>query len=516
MPVISLEDDVTFIEVASPNETTCITLKAKDSSSCTIELILDHEAITAKPIMRGRSDDDILSLSGLPVGFHSLRHYCGETDRAKEHHVIVHPQCCYLPDASKTEDALTIQLYAARSGQNWGIGDFTDLARILQRAEGLFSYVAVNPLNCLDAAHAEEASPYSPDSRLLFNELYIDVPAAARLLNSPAVEHFLSPRRQQLIDGLRKTPWIKYGAVRRLKVKALVQLYQSAKHAAGGFGADYEAFCLNISDMARTAAMHRAQKRRLTTLNEDDRLPFELFLQWICQKQFNSALASSSCRLLSDLPVGCNINSADVSAFPSMFILDKTMGAPPDEFCRDGQNWNVAPLDISALRKSAYAYFRETLSLCMTEGGALRVDHILGYMSRFVMTKGEPPSKGAHEPMPFEEFVAILAIESQRKRCIVIGEDLGVLPPRLRPKMLEHKILGSVVFLLEADGVLQNAIAPERLACGYCSFATHDFPPFDGYFKGVDIDLNLQFGRLDTDDALAQIAQRHALATKIV
>ena len=118
-----------------------------------------------------------LKLAPLPLGYHDL-HLAAAGEATTR--LIVTPQRCYLPAKFSVGKCwgLAAQLYALKSPGDWGIGDFGHLRALIERlAAGDADAVGLNPLHALFLDAPEQASPYSPSSRLFRNPLYLDVTA---------------------------------------------------------------------------------------------------------------------------------------------------------------------------------------------------------------------------------------------------------------------------------------------------------------------------------------------------
>lgn len=441
-------------------------------------------------------------LNNIPLGYHTLK--IVDID-FKEICIFlfVHPEKCYLPSVEEPEAALTIQLYAIKSDKNWGIGSYTDLGEMLKKASASYSYLGVNPLHALSCADPEAASPYAPDSRLLFNEIYIDVEAAAQLCCS---DHLFSRiaevKNSAQVQQLRKQKYVHYKDVYEIKLRYLEKIFRSLmdRKNFSRISGRFSNYIGKINRIVKKAVIMRARQRNWGSTGEcAEQYLFEFFLQWLCDEQIREAQKGNSCKLYLDLAIGCQYNGTDHLITGDVFDPNKSLGAPPDQFCIDGQKWNVAPLRISKLRQTGYEYFIEILRRNMMIDGALRIDHIIGFSRRFTMHIDEDASTGVFEDMPLDEFLAILAIESHRQRCIVIGEDLGIVPDGLRSEMHRRHVLGCVVFLLTPDIGAEEDLGTDRETDrrrrSLFSFGTHDCIPLCGYFSGYDMVLNEKMKR---------------------
>ncbi len=454
----------------------------------------------------------------VPLGYHRLTVRRGLREETCA--LIVVPDQCYLP--RKMRDgrvwALATQLYAVRSKRNWGIGDLTDLAqlsRIAGRAGA--GAIALNPLHELHPSNPRAASPYSPSSRLFFNVLAIDVEDVAELAKSPEVRAAIASRAFRAgLRAVRDAALVDYARVARLKLEMLERLYAvfRARRASdprvrtfrrfvreGGLPLErlgiYEALAEFFRNRDRQcygwldwpSEYHSPSSPAVARFANEHRqhVDFYRYLQFLARLQLASAAQSSrrsGVALYGDLAVGVERNGADVWADPDALLTTVSLGAPRDPLNAEGQNWGLAPFSPRALRKRAYEPFVALLRANMRYAGILRVDHVMALRRAFWIPCGAPASQGAYVRYPFDEMLGILALESVRNRCAVVGEDLGTLPEGFRERMASAHALSSRVFYFERDA--RGAFLPPgtypRFAAA--SIGTHDLPTLAGWWTG--------------------------------
>jgi 4-alpha-glucanotransferase len=449
---------------------------------------------------------------------------------------LVTPPRCYLPGADARIWGLSVQLYTLRSKRNWGIGDLTDLTTICAiAADAGASLVGINPLHASHRSDPESASPYSPASRRFLNWLAIDVDALPEA-SAPDVVTYIAAIQADLA-ALRARAYVDYTGVAMVKAPALRLCFASL---AGARATAFAAFVKAGGEPLKRFAIYEALVAHYgrsaddwpaSMLNPDhpdvavfaseahDEVAFGMYLQWCAAEQFEAAAAFAhrhGVGLYRDLAVGVESNSADVWGATD-FVTIATVGAPPDTLNRLGQDWGLPPLSPTALERNAYGGFAGLLADNMRGAGALRIDHAMSLMRLFWIPRGAPAADGAYVSYPFDDLLGILARESIRWRCIVIGEDLGTVPAGFREKMAENNVLAYRILLFEREGD-GSFLAPEAYpALALASTGTHDLPPLAGWLAGIDIELRRQLGFCD--DAAAQadrasrevdIAQLHA------
>jgi 4-alpha-glucanotransferase len=458
-------------------------------------------------------------LAHLPLGYHTVR----APDGAGSRSLIVAPPRCYLPPTMRkgTIWALSTQLYALRSQRNWGIGDFSDLADFVELAASAGARaVGLNPLHALHPHNPTSASPYSPSSRLFLNVLYIDVERVDEFREVPDVEREVA--RREFASGLaelREADLVDYLAVSAAKFWILEQLYDAfrARHLSRGDSSAraFRRFCRNGGQPLERLAIYEALAEHfqgrdvknygwrqwpapyrdpaspeVTRFANEQRVRVDFFryLQWLAQRQLAAADRSAretGTALYCDLAVGADLNGADVWSDQDAFATEASLGAPPDPLNTEGQNWGLAPFSPIALRARAYQPFIALLRANMRHAGILRIDHVMALRRAFWIPRGAPASQGAYVRYPMEDLLGIVALESTRNRCAVVGEDLGTVPDGFRERMAEAGALSTRLFYFERDWSNRGFLAPERYPRpAAASIGTHDLPTLAGWWTG--------------------------------
>jgi len=467
----------------------------------------------------------------LPAGYHRL-----ELDgHAASTRVIAAPPHCYRAPALQGEGRLwgpAVQLYALRSERNWGIGDFGDLLEAIRqwtaRGAGL---IGLNPLHALFAHNPRHISPYSPSSRLMLNTLYLDVEAIADFQECEAAQHHVaSPEFQQRLAGLRAQDEVDHAGVSAAKHEVLRLLHASfrERHAAVGSAratafrdfqaARGEALAHHATFEALQARFHAADPslwggpawpesfRRPDApaiaafrAEHPEEVEFHAYLQWQADTQLAAAAASASALGMSaglylDLAVSVDRGGSDAWAHADLYAAAASVGAPPDEVNPNGQGWGLPPLRPDRLRADGHALFIETLRANMRHAGALRIDHVMGLMRLFWIPPDRSPRDGGYVLYPLEELVAIVALESERHRCIVIGEDLGTVAEEMRDAMARSEMLSYRLMYFErtASGAFKPGADCPRHAL--MAVSTHDLATLAGWWSGHDLVVRQELG----------------------
>jgi len=414
-------------------------------------------------------------------------------------------------------------LYGLRSARNWGIGDFADLDAFAETvAEAGAALVGINPVHALFPSQPERFSPYSPSSRLYHNPLHI-------ALDAVPIDGADDPGPAQTLAALRAAKLLDYSAVAALKTERLEALYRRFKSGAtveSDIRASFEIYVRNegvalyrhalfeaLSERFRAPAYQRWQEwpapyRSPDTpevdafaANHEDRIEYAMFLQWLAAYQLAAVQERARARgmpigLYGDLAVGVDPGGADVWAAQETYAHGVSLGAPPDQFSPTGQEWGLAPLLPGALYDAAYSPFVSVLQRAMQYTGALRIDHALG-LERCFWAPAGGAAAGSYVQYPANDLLAIIRLESHRNRCIVIGEDLGNVPPTLRHALGESGLLGYRVFAFERDGDGSFRSGGAYQHGTLASATTHDLPTSRGYWNGRDIDWRVRVGHLD-------------------
>jgi (1->4)-alpha-D-glucan 1-alpha-D-glucosylmutase len=417
------------------------------------------------------------------------------------------PGRCYQPEVLEQRRlwGFMAQLYGLRSERNWGIGDFTDLRKLIEIAAGLgAAVVGVNPL------HATQGGPYSPSSRHALNVLYIDVEAVPEYATcEPAQRLVKSEKWRSRLHSLRKAELIDYEAVRRAKLEVLELLFKKNNRSA-------ELPTKGLRDFAVFEALREkldggwqgwpkgfqdpdSKEVKAFAKKNANRVAFHAYLQWNARQQLEAAQRYAQelgmpLGLYVDLALGADRGGAEVWAEQDAYAVGASCGAPPDEFNPLGQDWGLPPYSPRALRAKAYRPFIDLLRANMPVGGALRMDHVMALSRLWWIPQGAKPERGGYVNYPFRDLLSILAAESRRARCLVIGEDLGTVPAELRAALNEAGVLSYRPLLFEKDPSGEycppGAYPREALVC----VTTHDLPTWRGYWIAHDLELRKQLG----------------------
>lgn len=490
----------------------------------------------------------------LEAGHHTLRidlHGERETRGARQA-LIVTPTSCPTPEAlfgGRRVHGITANLYTVRSARNWGIGDLGDLETLVRWAGTIGAdFVGVNPLHALRNRGAD-VSPYSPVSRLFRNTLYLDVERIPELARSPEARALLdAPETRQLLAALRGATKVHYEAVLALERPILEVLHavfrasrddEASDESVAARARDYDAWVERqgepLRDFATFLALEEAMAEERPEAGwwrewpaayrdprsvaveefrarEAERVDFHRWLQFELDRQLGTVAdaareAGLAIGLYEDLAIGSASNGSDSWSFPDLFASGATVGAPPDVFHGEGQNWGLPPLDPHRLAADGYRYWIRLVRSALGHAGALRLDHVMGLFRQFWIPEGKSGRDGAYVRFPAEDLLGIIALEATRAGALVVGEDLGTVPEDVPPALARWGVLSSKVLYFERDGrgfKSASSYAPRALATAN----THDLPTIAGFWEGRDISLARELGVADEEETRRREGER--------
>ncbi len=489
----------------------------------------------------------------LPPGYHELEARVGASP-VQRTLLVMSPPLCYEPTPIQGGARLwgvAVQLYTVRSRENWGIGDFQDLERLVRwLAPAGAGFIGLNPLHALSPAEPDRASPYSASNRHFLNVLYIAVPAIEEFIGSAAAQtHCADPAFGARLAALRAAPLVDYVGVAALKFEVLQLLFREF-HAAGAAGvadpgarhAALAAFVAAGGESLRRQALFDAVDRhcrstlgtpagwmswpenlrdpagegahRFATEHELD-VEFFLYLQWLAHEQLSRAQALATSLgmpvgLYGDYAVGASASGAESWSDRASYRLQAEIGAPPDPLALKGQGWGIPPPDPLAMEQDRLQGFVHLIRDNMRYYGALRLDHVMSLFRLWWVPAHHSPQDGAYVHYPVDQLLTVLALESVRSRCLVVGEDLGVVPDEMRAAMPQYGVYHYKVMLFEKNAGRFRAPG-EYVRRALATVTTHDMPTLRGYWEGDDIELRVRLNLYPSAESVVQVrAERDA------
>lgn len=488
----------------------------------------------------------------LAHGYHQARLTLanGNDELKRQQLLVIAPPSCLTAGellGHRRLYGLTTSLYTIRSERNWGVGDLGDLSALLQWAGDIgAAFVGVNPLHAL-RNHGEDISPYGPISRLYRNPIYLDIPSIPELaISDDARAHIASTECVESRHRVRAGRYVDYEAVMALKEPVLSilhaafverhrggqtqrgQAYDAYRRAQGHTLDDFATFRALEDHLATRSSYHRDWRRWPAKYRDPqspavrefrerfaDAVDYHRWIQFELDRQVadsrNQARAAGlPIGLYGDLAIGSSSSGSDTWAFPRLFVQGAHVGAPPDDYSATGQDWGLPPIHPIRLHEDRYRYWILLVQNAMLHFGALRIDHVMGLFRQFWIPAGRPGSEGAYVRFPSQYLLAVLALESRRRRALVIGEDLGTVPRGLPARLARWGILSTRVLYFERNrrGGFRPATRYSRRAL--VTATTHDHPPLAGFWAGRDLVLRRQTDSIGSDDALNEAQRRRA------
>jgi 4-alpha-glucanotransferase len=446
----------------------------------------------------------------LPLGYHDL-HLKGNAEVTR---LIVSPAKCWLPQELRTW-GWAVQLYSARSRESWGIGDFRDLDRLASWSSSELGagMMLINPLSAPAPITHQQASPYYPSSRRFLNPLWIHIPwvPGASSESVPGLERIA--RAAQELNQKRQ---IDRDRVFDEKMKALCALWSFFPGDArfDSFSADcgidlhrFATFCALAQTYnsgwhcwpeqfrdPKSPAVERFARDNVRNVQ------FHKWLQWLIDVQLEKS--SRHLALMQDLPIGVDPDGADAWAWQDVLANGVAVGAPPDEFNTQGQNWGLPPFIPEKLRQACYEPFIQTIRAGFRHGGGLRIDHVMGLFRLFWVPSGMQASQGAYVRYDPDDMLSIVALESVRAKAYVVGEDLGTVEEAAREKLSQYGVMSYRLLWFEKDD--PRTYPREALA----AVTTPDRPTVAGLWTGTDLDRQHHLGLKPNEESTAEICER--------
>ncbi len=486
----------------------------------------------------------------LPLGYHALSVSLNGRDHARCR-LIVCPERAYLPEFLKTDNGRTagfnVALYGLRSARNWGVGDFTDLRGLIDWAsrEVGFSLIGLNPLHALHNRTPFNASPYLPMSMYYKNLIYIDVEHVPEFERSPCAQKlFQSARVQQQISTLRDAEFVQYSEVALLKrrfLKLLHRAFRLERAAQPERSRAFDRYCEREGDLLAKFALYCALDEALHKKNpnawswrdwppeyqtpdsagsrefaREHARPVEFYkyVQFVLDEQLAGAQrhakeSGMAVGLYHDLAVATDSFGSDLWIAGDHYVNGARVGAPPDDFSPQGQDWGFPPPNKEVHRAEGYRLFRESIRKIVQHGGALRIDHVMRLFRLFWVPPGMPPSAGTYVRDFANDLMHVLALESVRSQNIIVGEDLGTVTDEMRDLFRRFGILSYRLFPFERNyqtGEFKHSFEYPRQAL--VSSSTHDLPTLAGFWQNADIEARRAAGLADETAYQNQINDR--------
>ena len=296
----------------------------------------------------------------------------------------------------QTMKGVAVPLFSLRTEDDFGIGEFTDLPKLGDwcMANDL-KIIQILPINDTTAHYDwHDSYPYNAISAFALNPIYLNL-KQLRIKEDAAFK-----RTRTLLNG---KDFVDYPKVLKAKWKhfqiAFEQQWEMLKNSD-----DFQQFVKENEDWLSDYALYCAER-------DGNGREIHLFLQYHCDKQLREAvkaLHDKGLLLKGDIPIGVNPSGVDVKSHPDLFNLDVQVGAPPDDFAAEGQNWGFPSYNWEAMAKDNYAWWQRRLQVMARYFDAYRIDHILGFFRIWEIPKTAPSGLLGHFspalPLSMEEI----------------------------------------------------------------------------------------------------------------
>ncbi len=523
-----------------------VTLHVKNHPEFDGEYRFDtEEAVLAIDEKTGFSTFSIPFPADLPIGDHEIDVAISLSGRfiPVSMRLIMCPACTYMPtemvDGRKVA-GVQIALYGVRSHSNWGCGDLGDLRKLVDwAADDLkVDVIGLNPLHALGNERPFNSSPYNPSSRFFRNFIYLHVPAIPDFkISNKAASLLEAPATKRKIQALRDDEHVNYEQVAALKLEILREVFrafmenQGQSHFGAGRWSSFQSYIQKEGVYLRRYATFCALEEHFKNnpprpktwqewpkpfqnplspevatfqRNNEEAILFWKYLQWQLDEQLKQvqAYAKSKGMLLGlyhDEALAVDRNGADFWAWREFFHDGFRVGAPPDDFAPDGQDWGFPPPDSQRIRAAAYEPFLRKLYTSCDHGGALRIDHVMQLSHLFWIPQDGQPKNGVYVEEREADLLNLVALVSGQSKILIIGEDLGTVPPVFRKNLMAKGIFSYRLFYFERDMAENQNPYKDYPEAALVAISTHDLPTFAGFWMFKDVDVRMKTGQLDAD-----------------
>ncbi|MDB5492452.1 MAG: 4-alpha-glucanotransferase [Micavibrio sp.] len=409
------------------------------------------------------------TLKDIPYGYYDLILNPGARDERRSLLIsaparLTHDKKCW---------GLFAPLYALHGQETQNLGGYAELykaASFIRENGGAF--IGTLPLlPVFYEGQDMDPSPYAPVSRLFSNEIFLD------LKDLPGNDGVRDPGGAGIVDKINYQD--AYSAKKKIILEAALHYFE--KYPEGD--EDYQEFLKSSPELPAYAEFRASQS---SAAEQEDMRKFHLYAQYACHRQLSKFRAGETASLYLDYPVGVHRNGFDMKEYAYLFVKRLSVGAPPDLFFSNGQNWGFSPIHPQALEKDRFQYFRATLHHYFKYARMLRLDHVMGLYRLYCIPEGKEASQGAYVHYPLNGFMAVLCLEAWRHQAVLVGENLGAVPEAVANAMERHGIgrMWIAQFEMRPDPVETfDSIKEDMIA----SFNTHDMFPFSAFMKGADI-----------------------------
>jgi 4-alpha-glucanotransferase len=560
-PTVVAREGNTAFAITVPSdclgEGALVSIRREDGQTAEFRLNLWELEQTGSVEMDGRTwvRKQVRLPAALPLGYHDISVRVGALSSVTRY--IVTPERAWSdPHLGRggRDAGIAASLYGLRSARNWGCGDFRDLADFTDwAADDLgVSFVALNPLHAIHNRRPFNTSPYLPNCIFYQNFIYLDIEGMEDYIHC---RRALCLRQSDAVEAelraLRGSEFVEYERVSALKLRflklAFVRFLRE-RRTGSARAREFQEYAEREGDLLEKFALYCALDESLHKRNPDlwiwtdwpgeyrdpdsaatrefrqkhwRSVMFYQYVQWQIDLQLRRAQQKARDRHLSiglyhDLALATDRFGSDLWAHRPFFVNGCRVGAPPDDFAPQGQDWGFPPPNSQVHRENGYRLFAASIRKNCRHGGALRMDHVMRLFRLYWIPDGSDASQGAYVRERTDDFVRVLALESVRNQVVVVGEDLGTVEPEIREILARFGILSYRLFYFEKNkegGFRRSAEYPVQ---ALVSSTTHDLPTLSGFWVGADIAARRDAGVLDDAGFRSQWESRQAEKQKML
>jgi len=474
----------------------------------------------------------------LPLGYYDVTVTAGIRNDSLR--LILTPDRAYLP-AGLRSAGVAISLYGVRSNRNWGCGDLRDLRDIVDwvASDTAAGFIALNPLHAIHNRRPFNTSPYLPNSVFYQNGIYLDIESIEDFQNSRRARRLWSAgATQDEIAALRASEFVEYEQVYALKLRFLkLAFLEFLAHSTRR--SEFDSYLSREGDLLHRFAIYCALDEYLHRQDPNmwiwpdwpapyrdpesaevaefgkkhwRSVLFYKYAQWQMDLQLAAAQDYARARLpiglYHDLALATDRCGSDLWAHRSFFISGCRVGSPPDDFAPKGQDWAFPPPNSDRHFETGYRLFTDSIRNNCRHGGALRIDHVMRFFRLYWIPDEVDATRGAYVRDRYEDLIRILALESVRRKVIIVGEDLGTVEPVVRDTLARFGILSYRLFYFERGENGNFRSFEEYPESALVSTTTHDLPTLAGFWINEDIETRHRLGLLDENGYRDQISGR--------
>ena len=294
---------------------------------------------------------------------------------------------------------VAIPVFALRSEQSFGVGEFNDLRLMIDWAASTGqSIIQILPVNDTTMTGTwQDSYPYNANSTFALHPQFLHLPDVGKLKDKKEAARF-----EALGKELNALPQIDYELVNNTKNAYLRAIYKqdgaktlASKEFKTFLAANehwlrpYAVFCAlrdahatpDFSEWGKMAKYTTAKAAKYEAEHQEE-VAYHHFVQFHLDRQLRAVRDYAHAHgvvLKGDIPIGISRTSVDAWVYPELFNMDSSAGAPPDDFSVMGQNWGFPTYNWAKMAEDGFAWWKARFVKMAEYFDAYRIDHILGF-----------------------------------------------------------------------------------------------------------------------------------------